>query len=48
VFFQLQRAYTQQCEELKALRKSIQARDRRIQELQQQVAQLQAAQGIRT
>lgn len=42
--YQLQRAYSQQCEELKLLRKQVVARDRRIQELEQQVAQLTAAQ----
>ncbi|XP_052121983.1 coronin-2B-like isoform X2 [Frankliniella occidentalis] len=41
--YQLQRAYSQQCEELKLLRKQVVARDRRIQELEQQIAQLTGA-----
>lgn len=43
-FSQLQRAYSQQCEELKLLRKQVLARDKRIHELEQQVAQLTATQ----
>ncbi|XP_034247287.1 coronin-2B-like isoform X2 [Thrips palmi] len=42
--YQLQRAYSQQCEDLKLLRKQVLARDRRIQELEQQIAQLTGAQ----
>lgn len=44
LFCQLQRAYSQQCEELKLLRKQVLARDKRIHELEQQVAQLTATQ----
>ncbi|XP_018908014.2 coronin-2B isoform X1 [Bemisia tabaci] len=40
--YQLQRAYSRQCEELKLLRKQLASRDRRIQDLEAYVATLQA------
>lgn len=40
--YQLRRAYSRQCEELKLLRKQLASRDRRIQDLEQLVAKLQA------
>ena len=39
--FQLQRAYSRQCEELKLLRKQLANRERRIKELEEQVQMLQ-------
>jgi len=42
--FQLQRAYSRQCEELKLLRKQLANRERRIRELEEQVQMLQLQQ----
>jgi TolA-binding protein len=42
--FQLQRAYSRQCEELKLLRKQLANRERRIRELEEQVQTLQLQQ----
>ncbi|KAI5728957.1 hypothetical protein M8J77_023639 [Diaphorina citri] len=40
--YQLQRAYSRQCEEVKLLRKQLVSRDRRIQDLENLVSSLQA------
>nr|CAD7201143.1 unnamed protein product [Timema douglasi] len=45
--YQLQRAYSRQCEELKLLRKQLTNRDRRIRELEEQVSKLQQRKHIK-